>query len=146
MAKKKKFIVVDSSNNEVECYTVRKAAKILDMTVPELKLVMFKRKRLPYYRLMGRAKKRKILRITAADLKEFTKTEDFFDCIADRIKQARLEHPMTRFNMTQTELGKECKLTYEMINKIERKKERIGLKALERIANALGRKLEWFLE
>lgn len=145
MTKRKKFIVIDSSGSEVECYTVRKAAKILDMTVPELKLIMFKRGRLPYYRLMGKAKKRKILRITGEDLREFRKSEDLFSGIADRIKQARLAHPVTRFDMSQRELADDCGLSTVAMNKIERKKERVGIKALERIAKALGRKVEWFL-
>ena len=142
---RKKFIVVDSSGDEVECYTVRKAAKLLHMTVPELKLVMYKRGRLPYYRLMGRAKKRKITRITGADLREFRKSENLFSGIADRIKQARKEHPMTRFDMTQRELASDSGLSMVMLNKIERKKERVGIKSLERIAKSLGKKLEWFL-
>lgn len=146
MAKRKKFVVVDSSNNEVECYTVRQAAALINMTVPELKLIMYKRGRLPYYRLMGKAKKRKITRITAADLQEYQKTVDLFGGIADRIRQARLEHPMTRFNMSQRELGEECGLTAVMLNMIERKKERVGIKTLEKIAKTLGRKVEWFLK
>ena len=142
---KKKQIVVDSSGKEVPCVSFRKAAKLLNMKDAELKLVMYKHGSLPYYRLMGRAKK-KVIRIKVADLEEFRKSQDLFDSIADKIVQAMKEMPVMKIGMTQRELAKEVKLTGEMMNKIVRKKKRVGIKSLERIAKILGKEVDWFLE
>lgn len=141
---RKKPIVMDSSGNPVKCYTVREAAKILGMTLPEIKLVMYKHKDIAFYRLMGKAKKRKIIRITEADLQKFRETQNMFDTIGERVKQARTEFMILK-PMTQAELAKDVKATHERICRIERKKERISIRMLQKIADATGRKLEWFL-
>lgn len=142
---KKKQIVVDSSGNEIPCVSFRKAAKILGMKGTELKLVMYKHRNLPYYRLMGKAKLR-VIRIKVADLTEYGKSQDLFDGIADKIIQALKEMPVMKVGMTQRELAKDLKMTNEMINKIVRKKTRVGIKTLGKIAKALERDIDWFLE
>lgn len=146
---KKKSIVVDSAGNEVKCYTIRAAAKEIGLDIAALKLALYKQGRLPYYKLMGLAGKRQVIRLTAKDLREFEKeyrqSKDLYDGIADKIYQARKEHPITRFNMSQVELAKECGIDSFSICKIERKKVRVGIKTLEKIAKAFGRDFEWFL-
>ena len=144
---RKKPVVIDSSGDPVQCYTVREAAKELGMTLPEIKLVMFKKSRnlLPYYRLMGKAKKRKVIRITSKDLEEFRTSRDIFDGIADKIVQARKEMTVIRTGATQKELGKDIGMTVQNLCKIERKAMRISIKKLEKIAKVTGRDFEWFL-
>lgn len=144
MAKRKRQIVIDSSGHEVPCVSFRKATKILGMKDAQLKLVMYKHRNLPYYRLMGRAKRR-VIRIKVADLTEYGKSQDLFDGIAEKILEAMKEMPVMRIGMTQRELAKELKLTNEMVNKIVRKKERVGIRLLERIAKALEKPVDWFL-
>lgn len=147
--RKKKTIVVDSLGNEVKCYTIKTAAKEIGLEIAELKLALYQQGRLPYYKLMGLAGKRQVIRITEKDLREFEKeyrqSKDLYNLIADKVIQARKEHPITKFNMNQTDLGKACGLTLESICRIERKKARIGIKQLEKIAKALDRPFEWFL-
>ncbi len=142
---KKKQIVVDSSGNEVPCVSFRKAAKMLNMKDAQLRLVMYNHGSLPYYRLMGRAKK-KVIRIKVSDVGEFRKSQDLFDGIADKIIQAMKETKVIKVGMTQRELAKDARLTGERVNRIVRKKERIGIRALERIARALDKNIDWFLE
>lgn len=144
MAKRKKLIVVDSSGLEVKCYTLAKAASLLGISKSDLRLIMYKSGKLPYYKLMGRAK-RKVIRIKADDLDQFRKTREFFDNIADKIIQARNEMPVTRIGMMQKELAKDVGLTTVGMNIIERKKERVGFKTLEKIAKALDKEFDWFL-
>jgi transcriptional regulator with XRE-family HTH domain len=145
---RKKPIVLDSSGDEVKCYTVREAAKELGMTLPEIKLVMFKKSRnlLPYYRLMGKAKKRRVIRITSKDLEAFRTSRNIFDGIADKIVQARKEMTVIRTGATLKEFGKDIGLTPETLCRVERKKLRISIKKLEKIAKVTGKELEWFLE
>lgn len=146
---KRKFIVVNYEGKEVECYTINKASKIVGIPITEMKLAMYKTGRLPFYKLMGRCKKKRITRITGNDLRafeqEYRKSKDLFDGIADKIVQARKEHPSIRYGLSQAALGKECGLSLETICKIERKKMRVGIKSLEKIAKAFGRRFEWFV-
>lgn len=142
--KRKKQIVVDSSGHEVPCVSFRKAAKILGMKDAQLKLVMYKHRNLPYYRLMGKAKLR-VIRIKVSDLTEYGKSQDLFDGIADKILQALKEMPVMKVGMTQRELAKDLKMTPRMINMIVRKKKRVGIKTLGRIAKALEKDIDWFL-
>lgn len=144
MAKRKRQIVVDSSGAEIPCVSFRKATKILGMKNAQLKLVMYKHRNLPYYRLMGRAKRR-VIRIKVADLTEYGKSQGLFDGIADKILQALKEMPVIRVGMTQRELAKDLKMTPRMINMIVRKKSRVGIRTLERIAKALDKPVDWFL-
>jgi DNA-binding Xre family transcriptional regulator len=142
---RKKLKVIDNTGNEIPCVTLREAAARLDMTSAELKLVMFKAGDLPYYRVMGKGKRR-LIRIKTADLDQYKKDRYFYDKIAEKIIEARKQAPVIKKGMKQNELAKEAKLSLGKMNRIERKKERVGIKTLERIANALGKKLDWFLE
>ncbi len=142
---KKKQIVVDSSGNEVECVSFRMACKILKMKDAQLRLVMYNHGSLPFYRLMGKSKRRRVIRIKVSDLKEFRKSQDLFDSVADKIIQAMKEMPVMKIGMTQRELAKEARLTGERVNRIVRKKERVGIRGLKRIARALDKDIDWFL-
>lgn len=142
---RKKLKVVDAKGNVIPCVTLREAAARLDMTTAELKLVMFKLGDLAYYRVMGKGK-RKLIRIKEADLDQYKKDRHFYDKIADRIIEARKQAPVISIGMKQNELAKEAKLSLGKMNRIERKKERVGIKTLDKIAKAVGKKLDWFFQ
>jgi transcriptional regulator with XRE-family HTH domain len=141
---RKNPIVVDNNQKPVKCYTVRQVAKLLGMTLADLKLVMYKHKDIAFYKLMGLTQKRKVIRITDEDLQKFSEAQDMFDTIGDRIKQARAEFMVLK-PMTQEELAKDVNMTFDYISRLERKSQRINLRMLKKIADATGKKIEWFL-
>ncbi len=141
----KKQIIVDSSNNPVECFTIAKAAKYVGTTKDHLRLQLYKNKTLPYYKVVGKSGS-KIIRIKKTDLDTFVVDQKLFDRIADKIKQARAEHVIVRMGMSQKELAKELKITDIHMNHVERKKVRAGIKLLEKIGKITGNPLSWFLE
>jgi DNA-binding Xre family transcriptional regulator len=142
---RKPLKVVDNVGTEIPCVTVIEAAKRLDMTVAELKLVMFRVGDLPYYKIMGKGK-RKLYRIKIEDLKNYVKEKGMFDKIADKIIYARKRVKYVKEGMIQAELARETKISIAKINRIENKKERVGIKTLGKIAKACGKDLAWFLE
>ena len=81
MAKRKpKQIALDSSGDEVPCYTLAQAATLLRMSKSDLRIIMYRQGHLPYYKLMGRGKRR-IIRVKAEDLNEYRESQQLFDTI-----------------------------------------------------------------
>ena len=142
---RKPLRVLDVKGNEIPCVTLWEAAARLGMTGAELKLVMFKAGDLPYYRVMGKGK-RKLIRVKVDDLHKYKKEQLMYENIADKIVEARGQAPFVRTGMKQVELAKETKISIGKINRIERKKERVGIKTLAKIASACGKDLDWFLQ
>jgi len=137
--------VIDSSGNPVECFTIGLAADYLGMKKDELKLQLFKQRRIPYYKVTGKSGSR-LIRITKKDLDDFVLDKGIYDGIADRIRQARAEHVQVVKGISQVGLARELGMSAVRMNYIERKKERVSIKTLERIGKILGKDLEWFLD
>jgi DNA-binding XRE family transcriptional regulator len=140
-----KQVAVDSSGNPVEVLTIRASAKYLNITEPALKLYLFKRKLLPFYKVMGRAGT-KIIRIRKKDLDTFVLDYHLYDGIRARIREARKEVVVVRQGLTQKELAGELGCSETYIKQVETGKSRVGLKMLERIAKITDRDFEWFLD
>ena len=142
---KKKQVVLNSSGNPIECLTIGNAAKYLGIKKEELKLQLFRQHRIPYYKVTGRSGSR-VIRITKKDLDDFVVDKKIYDKIAERIIKARAEHVQVIKGISQVGLAKELGVSAVYMNYVERKKSRVSIKTLERIANILGKELEWFLE
>jgi ribosome-binding protein aMBF1 (putative translation factor) len=142
--RRKKQVVVDSSGNKVECFTIGNAADYIGMPKEELKLQLFKQKRIPFYKVVGKSGSR-VIRITKRDLDDFVADKEIYDGIADRIIQARTEHVQVIRGITQKDLAKELGISVVYMNYVERKKNRVSIKTLARIAKILNKDLEWFL-
>jgi len=137
--------VVDSSGKRVECYTIGLAADYIGIKKEELKLQLFKQRRIPYYKVVGKSGSR-VIRITKKDLDDFILDKGIYDRIADKIKQARAEHVRVVKGISQVGLAKELGISAVYMNYVEQKRKRISIKTLERIAKILDKDLEWFLE
>lgn len=140
-----KQVVIDSSGNRVECFTIGLAADYLGVKKEGLKLQLFKQRRIPYYKVTGKSGSR-VIRITKKDLDDFVLDKGIYDGIADRIRQARAEHVQVIKGISQVGLARELGISAVHMNCIEQKKERVSIKTLERIAKILGKDLEWFLD
>ena len=148
----KKQIVVDSSGNPVECFTLAKSAKMLGLTKEELKLYLYrKNKRLPYYKVVNKHGKR-LIRITKADvdhmrqyLEGLEKCDEVFAIVARKIRKARMEMPVMRIGMSQKELAKQIKMSLPLIAGVEYQKFSPSIKTLGKIARTLDKPLEYFL-
>ncbi|MCP3966764.1 MAG: helix-turn-helix domain-containing protein [Lentisphaerae bacterium] len=138
-------VAVDTSGNQIEVFTVKQAAKYLGITKSELKLQLFKKKYLTYYKVFTRGGS-KVVRIKKSDLEHFKLDTKMFDRIADRIKQARLEHRYVATGLPQADLSRKSKVQREHINRIECKKVRCGIPALKKIGRVLGKPMEYFLD
>lgn len=144
LPRKKKQVVIDGSGKPVECLTIGLAAIYLGIPKEELKLQLFKQHRIPYYKVTGKSKRR-VIRITKKDLDDFVVDKSIYDNIADKIIQARTEHVQVVTGITQVGLAKELGISAVYMNYVERKKVRISIKTLEKLAGILGKELEWFL-
>lgn len=144
MPKKKKQVVIDTSGKRVQCFTIGLAANYIGIPKEELKLQLFKQKRIPYYKVTGKSGSR-VIRITKKDLDDFVLDKGIYDKIADRIRQARAEHVQVVEGISQAGLAKELGISAVYMNYVEQKKQRVSIKTLERIAKILGKDLEWFL-
>ena len=142
---RKKQVVIDDSGKPVECLTIGNAAKYLSIPKEELKLQLFKQKRIPYYKVTGKSGSR-VIRITKKDLDEFVVDKALYATIAERIIQARAEHVQVVEGISQKGLADELGVSAVYMNYVERKKARISIKTLERLGRILGKELEWFLE
>jgi DNA-binding Xre family transcriptional regulator len=138
-------VVIDSSGNKVECFTIGNAADYIGIPKEELKLQLFKQKRIPFYKVVGKSGSR-VIRITKKDLDDFVLDKKIYDRIADRIIQARAEHVQVTQGITQKGLAEELGISVIYMNYVERKKNRVAIKTLARIAKILDKDLEWFLE
>jgi hypothetical protein len=141
---RKKPVVIDSSGNPVKCYTVREAAKELGVTGEDMKLILYQHKKMPYYRMMGKAKKRRITRITEADMQVFKANRLKYDKIADKITQARMEYLVLQ-PATQEFFAKELRVSLSLLGQIERKKLNVSTRTLHTISRVTGKPLKWFL-
>jgi excisionase family DNA binding protein len=140
-----KQAVVDSSGNIIECFTIMQAAKYLNISTTQLRLQLYRTRAIPHYKVFTK-KGRKVVRIKKKDLDDFVLDNGLFDRIADRIKKARIEHVRLVTGISQAQLSRDIKITKEQMCRIERKKERVGLKTLKRIAVALDKPIEYFLD
>ena len=141
----KKQIVVDSSGNEVECFTIKQASKYLDIHPTHLRLQLYQKRVLPYYKVFT-TKGRKVVRIRKKDLDTFKTDTEMFNRIADRIRRARQEYVYVATGISQAQLSRDVKITKEQMNRIEQKKARVGIRTLEKIAKALDKPVEYFLD
>ncbi len=137
--------VVDSSGNIIECFTIKQASKYLDIHPTHLRLQLFKTRVIPHYKVFTK-KGSKVVRIKKKDLDDFVIDSKLFEDIADKIRRARSEHVRLVTGISQAQLSRDVKITKEQMNRIERKKERVGIRTLERIAKALDKPVEYFLE
>lgn len=137
--------VIDSSGNEIECFTLGNAAKYLGIPKEQLKLQLFKEHLIPFYKVMGRSGKR-VIRIKKKDLDEFVVDQEMYNRIADKIKQAREEHVVVKTGISQQALSDELKVSRVHINYVENKKKRVGIKRLNQIAKFFDKDLAWFLQ
>ncbi len=142
---KAKQAVVDSSGNIVECMTIKQASRYLDMHPTHLRLQLYRTHNLPYYKVFTK-KGSKVVRIKKKDIEEFVKDNKLFDRIADKIIRARHEKIHLVTGISQAQLSRDVKITKEQMCRIERKKERVGIKTLENIAKALDKPVEYFLD
>jgi excisionase family DNA binding protein len=136
---------VDSSGNTVEVMTVGQAAKYLGMTKSEVKLQLFAQRNLPSYKVIGK-KGTKIIRIRKKDLDDFVVDQKLYDNIADRIVLARSETVVVKKGISQTDLAKDARCTITHMNHVERKKARVGIKLLKKIAEITDKPFDWFFE
>ncbi len=136
--------VVDTSGNEVDCYTIGNAAKYLGIKKEHLKLQLFKQHTIPHYKVIGKSGKR-LIRITKKDLDLFVVDQELYSRIADRIIQAREEHVQVVRGISQAGLARELKISKVYMNYVERKKTRISIKLLEKIGKVTGKSLDWFI-
>lgn len=141
---RKKQVVIDDAGKPVECFTIGNAAKYLGIPREELKLQLFKQKRIPYYKVVGKSGAR-VIRITKKDLDGFVVDKGMYNTISERIIQARAEHVQVIKGITQKGLADELGVSAVYMNYVERKKSRISIKTLEKLANILDKELEWFL-
>jgi ribosome-binding protein aMBF1 (putative translation factor) len=141
----KKQVVIDTSGNKVECFTLGLAADYVGVPKEELKLQLFKQGRIPYYKVTGKSGKR-VIRITKKDLDSFALDKGIYDRIADRIRLARAEHVQVVEGISQAGLARELGVSAVYMNYVEQKKERVSIKTLEKIGKILGKDLEWFLD
>ncbi len=142
---KQKQAVIDSSGNIVECFTIRQASKYLGISPSHLKLQLYRTHIIPHYKVFTK-KGRKVVRIRKEDLDEFVVDRELFNRIADRIKKARQEHVRVVTGISQVQLSRDVNISKELMNRIERKKDRVGTKTLEKIAKALDKPVEYFLD
>jgi ribosome-binding protein aMBF1 (putative translation factor) len=138
-------VVIDSSGNKVECFTIGNASNYLGMKREELKLQLFKQNRIPYYKVIGKSGSR-VIRITKKDLDDFVADKEIYDKIADRIRLARKQHVQVIKGISQAGLARELGISQVYMNYVEQKKQRVAIKTLEKIGKILGKELEWFLE
>jgi ribosome-binding protein aMBF1 (putative translation factor) len=141
---RKKQVVIDSSGKKVECLTIGLAADYVGLRKEELKLQLFKQKRIPYYKVTGKSGSR-VIRITKKDLDDFVIDRGIYERIADRIRQARAEHVQVVEGISQAGLARELGISAVYMNYVEQGKQRVSIKTLEKIGKILGKDLEWFL-
>jgi excisionase family DNA binding protein len=141
----KKQVVVDSSNNPVECFTIGNAAKYVGIPKDQLKLQLYREHSLPHYKVVGRSGKR-VIRITKADLDKFVADQEIYGKIADKIKEARKSCVVIKKGKSQSELAEDLNVSRVYMNLVENKKTRISIKRLAQIAKITEKPMLWFLE
>ena len=141
----KKQAVVDTSGNIIECFTVSQASRYLNITSTQLRLQLYRTRAIPYYKVFTK-KGSKVVRIKRKDLDDFVVDNGLFDRIAERIVIARNEHVRLVTGISQVQLSRDIKISREQMNRIERKKERVGLKTLKRISEVLEKPIEYFVD
>jgi len=138
-------VAIDSSGNIIEVFTILQAARYLGVTMSELKLQLYCKRHIPYYKVFTKTGRR-VLRIKKRDLDNFELDSKMYDRIADRIRQARQEHVYVVTGLPQADLAKSSRIQREHLNRIERKKVRVGINALRRIGKVLEKPIEYFLD
>ncbi len=137
-------MVVDAEGNIIPCMTVDQAANHLSITKRELRLWMFHQKQISFYFVKTLSGSR-VKRLKVKDVERFAVETEFFDKIADKIKQAMDDYEYVAKGMSQAELARRAKLQRPTLNYIVNKKERPTIRTLKRLAKALDKKLEDFL-
>ncbi len=137
-------MVIDTEGNVIPCMTVTQAARSLGITKRELRLWMHHQKQIKFYKVKTLAGSM-VKRLKVEDVERFAVETEFFDKIADKIKQAMDDYEYVAKGMSQTELARRAKLQRPTLNYIVNKKERPTIRTLKRLAKALDKKLEDFL-
>jgi transcriptional regulator with XRE-family HTH domain len=141
----KSQIAVDTSGNHIEVLTLKQAANYLGVTKSELKLQLYYQQYLPKYKVFSK-KGSRVIRIKKKDLDDFKVDTKMYERISQRITDAREKHVHLVTGMNQQQLADACGLKRENLNRIERGKERVGLRNLKRLGKVLDKPLEYFLD
>lgn len=145
MERTKSQKAVDSSGNTVEVMTIGQASKFLEIQPDHLKLQLFQKRAIPFYKVVGRSGKR-LIRIRKADLDKFVVDTRLYDRVADKIREGLKDHVQMVKGISQAQMAKELGITKVHMNYVVNKKARLSIKKLNKLAEILGKDLSWFLE